>query len=352
MIKTTDMPEPLHTDEADESRLLLFVAPQAGRLDRVLVDGLTQLAEPPELSRSRLKTLILDGAVTVDGIVTRDPSAKVKTDAALRIRLPDLEEAAPEPEDIPLTIVHEDDDLIIIDKQAGLVVHPGPGNARGTLVNALLHHCKGSLSGIGGVIRPGIVHRLDKDTSGLMVAAKNDRAHKILARQFADHGRSGPLERAYFAFVWGAPSLPSGTVHSFLDRHPGDRERMAVTREGKGREAITHWRLVERFSNAEGKIVASLVECRLETGRTHQIRVHMAHIGHPLLGDPVYGTGFRTKAVTLSESARIALENLNRQALHAALLGFEHPRTRDAMVFESNLPRDLEALAQALRAAA
>jgi 23S rRNA pseudouridine1911/1915/1917 synthase len=202
------------------------------------------------------------------------------------------------------------------------------------------------LSGIGGVKRPGIVHRLDKDTTGLMVAAKNDRAHRALAKQFADHGRNGELEREYLALVWGSPGRPRGTIDAPLDRHPKARDKQAV-REG-GREAVTHWRLLESYIGTDGKSVASLLSCRLETGRTHQIRVHLAHIGHPLLGDDVYGPGFKTKAALLPENARKALAALGRQALHAHMLGFRHPETRKILSFKSRLPDDLARLRSAL----
>jgi 23S rRNA pseudouridine1911/1915/1917 synthase len=239
--------------------------------------------------------------------------------------------------------------VIVIDKPRGLVVHPAAGNWTGTLVNALIAHCGDSLSGIGGVRRPGIVHRLDKDTTGLMVVAKTDRAHKKLAEQFADHGRSGPLTRGYLAFVWGVPDRPRGSVDAPIDRHAHQRERMAVRRGG--REAITHWDLRERYVPPEAKTpIASMIACRLETGRTHQIRVHMAHIGHPLLGDDTYGPGFKTKAAKLSENAAEALGELRRQALHAYLLGFEHPVTGEHLEFESQLPADLARLRDALRA--
>ena len=211
--------------------------------------------------------------------------------------MPAPEPAEPGGESIPLNIVFEDDAIIVIDKPAGLVVHPAAGHATGTLVNALIAHCGDSLSGIGGVKRPGIVHRLDKDTTGLMVVAKTDRAHQALAAQFADHGRTGPLRRGYLAFVWGAPARPKGTIDEPIDRHPKSRDRMAV--RANGRVAITHWQVLERFKGKDGKPVASLIECRLETGRTHQIRVHLAHVGHPLLGDATYGTGFKTKAARL-----------------------------------------------------
>ena len=242
----------------------------------------------------------------------------------------------------------EDDEIIVIDKPAGLVVHPAAGHDTGTLVNALIAHCGDSLSGIGGVKRPGIVHRLDKDTSGLMVVAKTDRAHQSLAAQFADHGRTGPLRRGYLAFAWGAPARPKGTINEPIDRHPKSRDRMAV--RAKGRAAITHWQVLERFPGKDSKPVASLIECRLETGRTHQIRVHLAHAGHPLLGDATYGPGFKTKAVRLPAPAREALEDLGRQALHAYLLVLEHPKSGQRLEFRSELPADLVRLHHSLAA--
>jgi 23S rRNA pseudouridine1911/1915/1917 synthase len=318
-----------------------------GRLDRVLA------ARIPALSRSRLKALILDGQVAVDGRTILDPSADVKSGDVVRVNLPPPEEAAPRGEAIPLSIVYEDDDLIVIDKPKDLVVHPSAGHAKGTLVNALIAHCGNSLSGIGGVKRPGIVHRLDKDTTGLMVVAKNDRAHRALSKQFADKLESG-LQRGYLAIVWGAPARPKGVIDAPLDRSPINREKQAV-REG-GRDAITHWEMRERFMASEGKDaghpVASLLACMLETGRTHQIRVHLAHIGHPIMGDETYATGFKTKAARLSPQARAALEALGRQALHAAVLGFEHPVTGAELRFEAPLPADMQRLVDALRAQA
>jgi 23S rRNA pseudouridine1911/1915/1917 synthase len=306
------------------------------RLDRALV------ALFPDLSRARLQDLVRDGLVTRDGAVIRDPAAKVAAGVRLAVELPPPSDPLPAAEAADLTIAYEDDDLIVIDKPAGLVVHPAPGHAGGTLVNALIAHCGDSLSGIGGVRRPGIVHRLDKDTSGLIVVAKNDAAHRGLAEQFADHGRSGPLERAYLAFVWGAPQPSSGTIVASLARSRHNREKIAVVSDESGRHAITHYAVVETYGEA------SLVRCHLETGRTHQIRVHLAHRGHPLLGDGVYGAAFRTKAARLDAPAREALASLGRQALHAELLGFAHPRTGETLRFESKLPADMAALEAAL----
>ena len=304
---------------------------QAGeRLDRVLAAGIETL------SRTRLKALILDGAVAIGGRTIRDPGYRVNAGQTVEVAVPPPEAAEPQGEAIPLNIVFEDDDIIVIDKPRGLVVHPAAGHQAGTLVNALIAHCGDSLSGIGGVKRPGIVHRLDKDTTGLMVVAKTDRAHKSLAAQFADHGRNGPLRRGYLALVWGAPARPKGAIDAPIDRHPHARTKMAVRQSG--REAITHWEVLERYRGTDGKPIASLVACRLETGRTHQIRVHMAHAGHPLLGDATYATGFRTKAALLSPEARAALADLGRQALHAYLLAIEHPSTGALLEFRSEPP--------------
>ena len=311
------------------------------RLDRWL--GRAAADRRLALSRTRLKALIGEGRVTVDGETARDPAMRLKDGARIAFEAPSPEESPLAGEDLPLAVVFEDADLIVIDKPAGLVVHPAPGHARGTLVNALIGHCGASLSGIGGVRRPGIVHRLDKDTSGLLVVAKTDAAHRGLAELFADHGRAGSLEREYFALVWGGFDASAGKVDAPIGRHPRHREKMAIAREERGRHAVTHWRLVEALGPA------SLVACRLETGRTHQIRVHMASIGHPLLGDSVYGAGYKTKASQLSEGAKAALSALGRQALHAAALGFEHPVTGEALRFESPPPEDFSRLVRALR---
>ncbi|MDB5678035.1 RluA family pseudouridine synthase [Sphingomonas bacterium] len=291
------------------------------RFDRALADAL------PTLSRERLKALISSGHVSSsDGALMRDPAKKAVAGTTFSVTVPNPTPAHNEAQDIPLVVAFEDEHLIVIDKPAGLVVHPAAGNLDGTLVNALLHHCGGSLSGIGGVARPGIVHRIDKDTSGLMVAAKTDRAHVGLAKQFADHS----IDRRYKAIVSGQPSPLSGTVDAPLARSPQNRKKVAIVRTGK--RAVTHYRTLERLRDA------TLVECKLETGRTHQVRVHLASIGHPLLGDPVYG---RTK-----QAHRKDLETLNfrRQALHAAVLGFIHPITREALSFESEMPADMQEL--------
>jgi 23S rRNA pseudouridine1911/1915/1917 synthase len=321
---------------------VIIAADEAGeRLDRVLAMRIA------ELSRSRLKALILAGDVAIGDRTIRDPGHRVNAGDDVAIAIPAPAAAVPQPEAIPLDVVYEDDELIVIDKPRGLVVHPAAGNWTGTLVNALIAHCGASLSGVGGVARPGIVHRLDKDTTGLMVVAKTDRAHRSLSRQFADHGRSGPLRRGYLAFAWGAPERPKGTIDRPIGRHPRARDKMAV-RTG-GREAVTHWEILERYPG-DGTPVASLLACRLETGRTHQIRVHLAHIGHPLLGDDTYGSGFKTKAGQLAPDAKVALEALGRQALHAYLLDIEHPVTGESLEFRSELPGDLLRLRSSLGA--
>jgi 23S rRNA pseudouridine1911/1915/1917 synthase len=337
----------LQQDSASNSgqRLQVTVAGDegSGRLDRVLAVRLAQL------SRSRLKALILAGSVTLKSAPVRDPAYHVSTGDTITIDLPEAVAAEPAGEAIALDIVYEDDDIIVIDKPKGLVVHPAAGHETGTLVNALISHCGASLSGIGGVRRPGIVHRLDKDTTGLMVAAKNDRAHKSLTEQFADHGRTGAMRRGYMALVWGLPNRQRGTVDAPIDRHPYAREKMAVRESG--REAVTHWEIQESFNGRDGKPVATLLACQLETGRTHQIRVHLAHIGHPLLGDGVYGPHFKTKASHLGPQSQAALAALGRQALHAYLLTLEHPQTGAILEWISDLPEDLIHLRDNLRAA-
>ncbi|MGH2340595.1 RluA family pseudouridine synthase [Segnochrobactraceae bacterium EtOH-i3] len=325
------------------------------RVDQVLAEAV------PTLSRSRIQALVRDGALTVGARTIGEPNRRVNAGDRLVLVVPEPEDATPLAEDIPLTVVYEDPWLIVVDKPAGLVVHPAPGNNSGTLVNALLHHCGDSLSGIGGVRRPGIVHRLDKDTSGLLVVAKSDVAHGRLSRQFADHGRTGVLEREYVALVWGAPRTDSGTVDAMIGRSSQDRQKQAIVKAG-GRRAVTHWRVLERFylperresasamKSATGpEAIACLVACRLETGRTHQIRVHMAHIGHPLVGDPSYGTGFRTKVNRLPEEVATAVTEFPRQALHAGLLAFAHPANGEVARFRSPIPADMEGLIEMFR---
>jgi len=305
--------------------LLGIVPPDAEgwRLDRALAVAL------PTLSRERLKALISSGQVSdAQGSLARDPAMKVLPGSRFSVAVPDPAPAHNEAQDIPLNVVFEDEHLIVIDKPAGLVVHPAAGNLDGTLVNALLHHCRGSLSGIGGVERPGIVHRIDKDTSGLMVAAKTDPAHVGLAAQFAKHS----IDRRYKAFVAGIPRSAAGTVDAPLARSSSNRKKIAIVEEGRGKRAVTHYSLLRQFRNA------ALVECRLETGRTHQVRVHMASIGHPLLGDPIYGRSRPEHRETLNRL------NFQRQALHAARLGFIHPVTSAALCFDSEIPQDMQDL--------
>jgi 23S rRNA pseudouridine1911/1915/1917 synthase len=296
------------------------------RLDRALA------AAVPTLSRERLKALIRSGAVEAGGTPVRDPAAKVRGEEALRVAIPEAAPAHNEPQAIPLTIVFEDEHLLVVDKPAGLVVHPAAGNFDGTLVNALLHHCAGQLSGIGGVARPGIVHRIDKDTSGLLVVAKTDVAHEGLAKQFAAHS----IDRRYLAIVSGMPKATSGTVDAALARSATNRKKIAIVEAGRGKRAVTHWKRLKPLGEA------ALVECRLETGRTHQVRVHMASIGHPLLGDPVYGRSGKTHGKLLKEL------QFHRQALHAAELGFTHPATKLRLSFTSPMPPDMQELMAAL----
>jgi 23S rRNA pseudouridine1911/1915/1917 synthase len=299
----------------------------------------------PELSRSRLQALIAEGRVTRGPETIRDPNNRVKPGDVFAVVIPRPTPATPEPQAIPLSIVYEDADLLVIDKPAGLVVHPAAGNLDGTLVNALLAHCGDSLPGIGGVARPGIVHRLDKDTSGLLVAAKTERAMRSLAKQFAAHA----VERLYNAIVWGVPRTGEGMVEGNLGRNPFDRKRMAVLRGG-GKPARTRYRAVESFI-AGDRPIASLVECRLETGRTHQIRVHLAHIGHPLIGDATYGRARKAPRPRTPEesSAYDAAVGFPRQALHAGVLGFFHPTRQQKMHFESAWPEDFANLVKTLR---
>ena len=308
---------------AEKSILITLPATAAGqRLDKALAEAV------PLYSRERLKNLLQGGRLSGPAGVIWDPATKMKGGEALTLDVPEARPSDTVAQDIPLTIVHEDDHLLVVDKPAGLVVHPAAGNYDGTMVNALLHHCAGRLSGIGGVARPGIVHRIDKDTSGLLVVAKTDKAHEGLAAQFARHD----VDRRYTAVVGGVPVPPAGRIEGALARSTANRQKMAIVKDGRGKHAITHFRTVATFDGA------AQVECRLETGRTHQIRVHMASIGHSLLGDAVYGRTPGKLAPLLKDLA------FERQALHAATLGFVHPVTQEKLCFESPLPADMVAL--------
>jgi 23S rRNA pseudouridine1911/1915/1917 synthase len=307
------------------------------RLDRILSQRFD------DVSRARFQRLIAEGYVRVNGETIIEPRHRVKSGWHITAAIPAAADPKPQAEPIRLTVVHEDRHLIVIDKPAGLVVHPSAGHESGTLVNALIAHCGASLSGIGGVRRPGIVHRLDKDTSGLLVVAKTDQAHQALANLFSAHGRDDGLERIYQAIVWGRPRHTQGRISAPIGRSTANRQKMAVTRDG--RPATTHYKTLRTFPQPGDP---TLIECRLETGRTHQIRVHLSHLGHPLLGDPIYGKGFLPSVKRLSSLAQQALENLGRQALHAGVLGFRHPITGRFLRFESPLPPDLKALVEAL----
>jgi 23S rRNA pseudouridine1911/1915/1917 synthase len=325
------------------------------RLDKALA---RDVPEEAALSRTRLVRLIAEGAVSRGGTVLDSPKLTVAEGDEIEINVPEAVSYDVVAQDIPLEIVWEDDDLCVVNKPAGMVVHPAPGTPDGTLVNALLHHFGGNLSGIGGELRPGIVHRIDKDTSGLLVVAKSDRAHHGLAKQFEKH----TAKRAYLALVHGVPDpadprlrgtrgVSAGgssdiTITSGLARHKTERQRQAVYFDGQGRHAITHARVLERFGNPE---TLSLVECRLETGRTHQIRVHMTHAGHSLVGDPVYGGRRKVSAKAVSPEAYQAVTKFNRQALHARELGFTHPVTQEEMLFQAEIPEDMQKLLRALR---
>lgn len=325
----------MSTPEEEGRRRIVVGANEAGmRLDRFLA------AHMPGMSRARLQALIAAGEVRLGGATIGEPAHRVKPGETFEVSLPAPAPARPEAQDIPLAVVYEDAHLIVIDKPAGLVVHPAAGNADRTLVNALLAHCGASLSGIGGEKRPGIVHRLDKDTSGLIVAAKDDRSHVGLAAQFATHS----IERAYQAVVWGWPQPAAGTITGAIGRSPRDRKKMALLAQG-GKAAVTHYRTLRRFGDHGGLAVdqiASLVECRLETGRTHQIRVHFASRGHPLVGDPVYGSGLeRLRRLAAARGVPLPIA---RQALHAGRLGFVHPITGERLCFESLIPKDFRML--------
>jgi len=305
------------------------------RADRFLADAIGTL------SRSRVKSLIVEGHVRRNAELLTDPAEPVRAGASYTIAPPAPVSAEPTAEPIPLAILYEDDDLIVLDKQAGLVVHPAPGNQQGTLVNALLSHCGDTLPGIGGERRPGIVHRLDKDTSGVMVVAKTEQALAALSTAFA----ARDLDRRYLALCWGVPAPAAGSIEGPIGRDPRERKRMAVVKSG-GKPALTHYRMQRHWN-----LAAALLECRLATGRTHQIRVHLAHAGHPLVGDPVYLRRIPAAARGLPEATRRALLDFPRQALHAASLGFAHPRTGAPLHFQTPLPADLRDLLACLDAA-
>ncbi|WP_073954225.1 RluA family pseudouridine synthase [Thalassospira sp. TSL5-1] len=319
----------------DENNLVYVTRPEdAGeRLDRVLARAW------PQESRSRLKALITDGHLTIDGTVKDSVSVKVRAGQIMTLEIPPAEPAIPEAETIALDVLYEDDDLLVINKPAGMVVHPAAGNESGTLVNALLAHCGDSLSGIGGVKRPGIVHRLDKDTSGAMVVAKNDMAHRALSKLFAEDKEN--IERTYVAIVWGVPSPTEGKIAGNIGRSPRNRKKMAVLASG-GKPALTYYKVIENRPDS----LASVVKCKLATGRTHQIRVHMAHIGHSLVCDPVYSKSRPVRH--LKPSSQAVLANFGKQALHAQTLGFAHPRTGEFISFKAPLPDDLIAIYLAL----
>ncbi len=309
----------------------------------------------PDLSRSRIQGLIGAAKLTLDGAPVKAASEKVRA-GIYALTLPPPERARPMPEAIPLTVAFEDEHLVVIDKAAGMAMHPAPGAMRSTLVHALLAHCGASLSGIGGVARPGIVHRIDKDTTGLVVVAKSDAAHAGLAKQFAAH----TIERVYFAVTRGAPSPRSGVIETRLARSPDDRRKQSVVRNPEseaGKHAVTHYWTIESYGQIEGqsagRAAAALVECRLETGRTHQIRAHLGHIGAPLIGDPLYGKmrGLKLAGISAAnDAASQAAHDFPRQALHAGVLGFEHPITGAIMRFEASLPEDMKALLALMRA--
>lgn len=315
---------------SNEKKILTITADDEGtRLDVCLMRAL------PELSRSQLKRMILAGSLKHRERTITDPAYRVKQEQTFTLVVPNSEQIDLVPENINLDIHYEDDDLIVIDKPAGLVVHPGAGTPHGTLVNGLLYHCGSSLSGIGGIKRPGIVHRLDKDTSGLLVVAKNDRSHRRLSLQFEQRS----VERAYHALAWGSPKPLSGQIEGRIGRHPYKRKKMAVVSENRGKFALTRFRTLKRYG-----IRVFKAECRLATGRTHQIRVHLAHIGHPLVGDPVYSRTTEARLSGISESDIDLIKNCRRQALHAVTLGFVHPRSGLEMHFSSKFPEDLRNL--------
>lgn len=329
----TDNESDTNTSKLQQTHSLIVPEAQAGqRLDRYLT------ANIPTLSRSRIKGFILDGLVHIDGDPNASPSDKVRAGETIELQEPPVIDLALVPEPMGLSIAYEDNDLVVVDKPAGLVMHPGAGNETGTLVQGLLAHCGANLSGIGGVRRPGIVHRIDKDTSGLVVVAKNDAAHENLSSQFADHS----IERVYKAVAYGS-APPNGKIDANIGRDPNDRKKMSVRPTGQGKTAVTHFVRQALFGKA-----ACSIECRLETGRTHQIRVHLAHLGFPLIGDPVYSRMTPARGRLFPTDIRHTVDDFKRQALHAAVLGFVHPISKESLRFESDLPNDMNELITAL----
>jgi 23S rRNA pseudouridine1911/1915/1917 synthase len=327
-------------NSTSQNERLEILCDEAGkRLDRWLAQQFDADEELPDMSRNRLKNLILEGQLSVGGATITDPSQTVKPGQLYVLEVPPAISAEPEAQSIPLTVVFEDEHLIVVDKAAGMVVHPAPGNMDGTLVNALLAHCGGSLSGIGGVRRPGIVHRIDKDTSGLLVVAKSGAAHAGLSAQFAAHD----LEREYHTLVWGHPRPTTGRIEQTIGRHPGDRKKMAVVNRG-GKHSVTHYRTLARY-DAE----IAMLACTLETGRTHQIRVHMAYLGFPVIGDPIYTSIRRRRSSVKRSEVPVEISGFRRQALHAAVLGFLHPVDGSNCRFESPLPEDMLQLLAVLK---
>jgi 23S rRNA pseudouridine1911/1915/1917 synthase len=345
-LKIEESQTPLPATHPDAGIMTFEVAEgdASERLDRWLARLI------PELSRARIQGLIKDGHVTLGDRAIGEANTRVKLGETYAVNVPEAEPSDVEGEVMALNVVFEDASVIVIDKPAGLVVHPAAGHATGTLVNALVAHCGDSLSGIGGVKRPGIVHRLDKDTTGLLVVAKTDEAHQKLSDQFRTHGEDGRLRRAYLALIWGVPVRPKGTIDAALARSTANRKKIAVSRHDTARHAVTHYEVLETFTGLKGAAEVSLLRLVLETGRTHQIRVHLAHIGHPVLGDQVYGTGFKTRTNALNTGAKDLVENLGRQALHAEELGFEHPKSGKPKLFKSPLPADISQIIDALRA--
>ncbi len=349
---STDASISFELPDSDDTYRFIIDADNAGaRLDKWLSDRIEAL------TRTRIKALIEGNAVTRNGEIFTDPSWKLREGEEYTLQAPPLVDPTPEAENIPLDIVFEDNDLIVVNKPAGMVVHPAAGNWTGTLVNALIHHCGDSLSGIGGVARPGIVHRIDKDTTGLLVIAKHDRAHQGLAKAFSKHS----IERVYETIAVGAPRPGIGSIEAALARSSSDRTKMSVVNldtHSKARHAITHYKIIEAFGRSRAKLkgdaLASLIECRLETGRTHQIRVHLSHIGHPIIGDPTYGRGPGLSGLRPGDAAadntKSLMQNFRRQALHAKSLGFKHPITKEVLYFERPAPEDFQALLASLKA--